>query len=216
MSDKVRIKIISLREEENIEKLVEALENLGVSISEFFRSVSAGKPFVFEAEREAYRRWKNTLDKLCYYQEEPHVESLSPLGFTAVALLDTFFVFSLSEWFSKSLNLEGVASGFFASQMLLWSFISIFKLFIAFLLYAGFGQNLETTPVGYLLKIRVSNKDTKVFISFMLIPIAGILLVSSPFGSFAKLFGLFLFAFFVGGCLSGLLTSHYRLRIERA
>jgi hypothetical protein len=215
MSDKVRIKIISVKEE-SIEKLVDALESLGVSISEFFRSVNVGKPFVFEMEREAYKKWKNVLDELCYYQEEVHIESVSPLGFTATALLDTFFVFSLSEWFSKSLNLEGIASGFFASQVLVWSFLSLFKLFIALLLYAGFVQNLETTPVGYLFKIKISNKDTKVFLSFMLLPLAGMWLISSPFGGFSKLFGLFLFAFFVGGCLSGVLTSHYRLRIERA
>ncbi|MGC8852248.1 MAG: hypothetical protein ACP5P0_01435, partial [Hydrogenobacter sp.] len=90
MSDKVRIRIISLREEENIERLIEALENFGVSISEFFRSINAGKPFVFDAEREVYNRWKNVLDKLCYYQEEPYVKTVSPLGFTALALLDTF------------------------------------------------------------------------------------------------------------------------------
>ncbi|ADO46019.1 hypothetical protein Hydth_1636 [Hydrogenobacter thermophilus TK-6] len=212
MSQRVKVSITAVKD---LEKLVEFLEKNGANIAEFFRAMNAGKPFVFHLDTSYYSQHKQELEKLCEYQEEK-AEAQSSYGLTAIMLTDALIVLLISSYFVDGLELKNVLSDLFSSSALVWSLTAIAKILLSLLIYLGFFELLHTTPVGYLFGIRFwTEGNLKVLLAFMLLPIAGIILAGSPLGKPFKVFGIFLFIFFLVASLSGVLINHYRVRLEK-
>ncbi len=215
---RIKVSIHGLKDEDNLEKLVEIFGGLGVNVSDFFRAMNRGGTFSFYTELSKYESVKEKLDELCVHSVEVDSKKVvSPSGFTSLALLDALFVFFVSSWFVNNLKVQELISNFFLNPTLAWSLTELMKVLLAFLIYLGFLENLQTTPMGYLFRLRLKlDGELKVFVAFMLLPILGLLLVNSPLGSLVKLFGFFLFVFFVVGSMSGILIKVYGIGFERS
>ncbi|MFN3813424.1 MAG: hypothetical protein ACK4SM_02220 [Aquificaceae bacterium] len=216
--NRIKVSIYGLKDEDNLEKLVEILETLGVNVSDFFRSMNRGSTFSFYTEPSNYESVKERLDELCFHSMEAYSKDIvSSSGFTSLALLDTLLVFFVSSWFVNNLKVQELVSNLFLNPTLAWSLTELVRILLAFLIYLGFLENLETTPIGHLFKLQLkSSGKVRVFTAFMLLPVLGLVLINSPFGHLAKLFGLFLFVFFVVASMSDVLTSTYGVRFEKS
>lgn len=104
MSQRVKVSITAVKD---LEKLVEFLEKNGANIAEFFRTMNAGKPFVFHLDTSYYSQHKQELEKLCEYQEEK-AEAQSSYGLTAIMLTDALIVLLISSYFVDGLELKNV------------------------------------------------------------------------------------------------------------
>ncbi|MEZ0360824.1 MAG: hypothetical protein ABWK04_02840 [Hydrogenobacter sp.] len=218
MSGKIKIKVFAIKDANNVEKLVELLESCGANVSEFFRAMNSAQPFSFDMDEQLYSKWKGDLEELCEYTEErENTYTVKSYSLATIMLVDALLLLSISNYFVEGIKLRDILSDLFASSAVIWSFVAITKLLMSMLLYVGFWDALGTTPAGYIFRIRfIAEGSFRVLLAFALLPITGLLLAGSPFGKVAKVFGIFLFVFFLAGTISGVLTSHYRVRPERA
>lgn len=217
MSDKIKIKVFAIKDANNVEKFVEILESSGANVSEFFRAMNSAKPFSFDMDDQLYSKWKGDLEKLCeYIEERENSRTVKSYGLTTIMLVDALLLLSISNYFVDGIRLKDILSDFFTSSVVVWSLVATAKLLLSALFYVGFWDALNTTPTGYIFRIRlITEGNLRILLAFALLPIAGLLLAGSPFGRVVKVFGIFLFVFFLAGSMSGILTSHYRMRLER-
>ncbi len=212
-----------IKDNNNINLVYTFLKNNNIKVENFFKHLKEYGKFEFYIDKEILDSIIKDLSNLAEIEINDTSQTEinkrdyginnqinSPFSFFVLSFLDIFIVLTFIEITFKILNLDYLILNYLGENLSHY-FIIILKLAFSFVYIKGFLDFINSTPIGYLFKVKIYGSQTNI-ISTFLTPIIGFYLIKLDSNTF-KLLGLFLIVFYI---VSVFVTFKYlSLSLER-
>ncbi len=215
--------IKKIKDNNNISLIYTILKNNNIKVENFFKHLKENGKFEFYIDNESLDKILNELSNLAEIEinstSHSEINKIdkdnstiinSPFSFLVLSFLDIFIVLTFIEITFKSLNVD-ILIFRYLGENLSYYIIALLKIAFSFAYLKGFLDFINSTPLGYLFKVKINGSKTNI-ISVYLIPIIGFYLTKLELHLF-NLLGLFLIVFYI---TSVFITFKYlNLSLER-